>query len=235
MPINTTHRSSEVEIMDDLDMSGDLLISSLDQLARINKWLGGNKITIDGLKALLKNQAKDQPISIVDLGCGNGDMLRQVAAYGKKHGYTFQLMGIDANQATIDYAIELSADFPEITYRKEDVLSKEFETHTYDIATCTLFLHHFEDEVALNFIKKLLQNSKIGVVVNDLHRHWLAYYLFKLLTSVISNHMTREDGLTSILKAFKRKDLEAYSKKLTYKCTITWRWAFRYLWIIKKA
>lgn len=234
MAINTTHRSTQKEIMDDLDMSGELLINTLDQLAKINKWLGGNKITIDGIKTLLQNQPKDKTISIVDLGCGNGDMLRKVADYGNKNGYTFQLIGIDANQATIDYAIALSADFPEITYRKEDVLSKEFESQTYDIATCTLFLHHFENQEAFGFVQTLLKNSKIGLVVNDLHRHWLAYYLFKLLTLLINNHMIREDGLTSILKAFKRKDLEGFSKKLPYKSTITWRWAFRYLWIIKK-
>ena len=99
---------------------------------------------------------------------------------------------------------------------------------------CTLFLHHFEDPIALNFIQTLLKNAKIGVVINDLHRHWLAYYLFKLLTSVFGNEMTREDGLTSILKAFKRKDLDRFSKKINFKSTITWRWAFRYQWIINK-
>jgi 2-polyprenyl-3-methyl-5-hydroxy-6-metoxy-1,4-benzoquinol methylase len=234
MLIDTTNRSKEIEIMDDLDMSGELLISSLDQLARINKWLGGNKITIDGIKAILKNQGKDRTVSIVDLGCGNGDLLRKVADFGRKSGYKFQLLGIDANQATIDYAIHLSAKYPEIAYKKEDVLSEEFKKHKYDIATCTLFLHHFEDAIALNFIQTLLKNAKIGVVVNDLHRHRLAYYLFNLLTSVIKNQMTREDGLTSILKAFKRKDLEGFSKKLNFKSTITWRWAFRYQWIITK-
>jgi 2-polyprenyl-3-methyl-5-hydroxy-6-metoxy-1,4-benzoquinol methylase len=234
MTINTAHRSTKAEIMDDLEMSGELLIRSLDQLARINKWLGGNKITIDGLKTLLQNQPKDKTISIVDLGCGNGDMLRKVAGFGKKNGYTFQLIGIDANQATIDYATELSVDFPEITYRKVDALSKELGSQTYDIFTCTLFLHHFEDQVALDFIKTLLQNSRLGVVVNDLHRHWLAYFLFNALTSVMRNRMTREDGLTSILRAFKREDLERFSKSITCKSTITWRWAFRYQWIIQK-
>ena len=234
MFIDTTNRSTKIEIMDDLDMSGKTLINSLDQLANINKWLGGNKTTIDSLKTILKTNPKDKMISIVDLGCGNGDMLRKVAHFGRKNGYKFDLLGIDANQATIDYAIQLSANFPEITYKKEDVLSKEFATHTYDIAMCTLFLHHFEDPIALNFIQTLLKNAKIGVVINDLHRHWLAYYLFKLLTSVFGNEMTREDGLTSILKAFKRIDLEGFSKKLNYKSTITWRWAFRYQWIINK-
>ena len=234
MFINTTNRSTKIEIMDDLDMSGETLINSLDQLANINKWLGGNKTTIDSLKTILKNNPKDKMISIVDLGCGNGDMLRKVAHFGRKNGYKFDLLGIDANQATIDYAIQLSANFPEITYKKEDVLSKEFANHTYDIAMCTLFLHHFEDPIALDFIQTLLKNSKIGVVINDLHRHWLAYYLFKLLTSVFGNEMTREDGLTSILKAFKRQDLDRFSKKLNFKSTITWRWAFRYQWIINK-
>jgi 2-polyprenyl-3-methyl-5-hydroxy-6-metoxy-1,4-benzoquinol methylase len=161
-------------------------------------------------------------------------MLREVAGFGKKYGFKFQLLGLDANQATIDYAIKLSANYPEITYRKEDVLSKEFEICTYDIALCTLFLHHFEDAVALNFVKTLLKNAKIGVVINDLHRHPLAYYLFKLLTLAINNHMIKTDGLISILRGFKRTDLVRFSNKLNYKSTITWQWAFRFQWIINK-
>lgn len=234
MFVDTSHRSADIEIMDDLEMNGDLLIKTLDQIAGINKWLGGNGLTIDGIKTLLLNQPNDKKISIIDLGCGNGDMLREVAEFGQKNGYKFKLLGIDANQATIDYAIQLSADFPEITYKKENVLSKEFETHTYDIALCTLFLHHFEDNVALTFIKVLLKNAKIGAVINDLHRHRLAYYLFKLLTLFINNDMVKTDGLISILRGFKRKDLERFSNKVNCKSTITWRWAFRYQWIIKK-
>ena len=234
MLVDTTYRCKDVEIMDNLDMSGELLIKTLDQIALINQWLGGNELTIDGIKKLIKNYPKDKTINIVDLGCGNGDMLREVAELGKKEGYKFQLVGLDANQATIDYAIQLSAKFTEITYRNEDVLSDNFETHTYDIALCTLFLHHFEDAVAHSFIKTLVNNAKIGVVINDLHRHRLAYYLFKLLTLIINNHMVKTDGLISILRGFKRKDLEQFSKNIDYKSSINWRWAFRYQWIINK-
>ena len=123
MFVDTTYRSKDIEIMDDLEMNGELLIKTLDQIASINKCLGGNRLTIDGVKTLLKTQSKDNTISIVDLGCGNGDMLREVAEFGKKNGYKFKLLGIDANQATIDYAIQLSANSPEITYRKEDILN----------------------------------------------------------------------------------------------------------------
>ncbi len=232
--VDTTYRSKDIEIMDDLDMSGEILIKSLDQLATINKWLGGNKIAIDGVKTLLKNQTKEKTISIVDLGCGHGDILRKIADFGRENGFKFQLLGIDANQATIDYGIQLSKDYPEISYLKEDVLSKEFDAQTYDIALCTLFLHHFEDPTALKLIQTLVKNANIGVIINDLHRHWLAYYLFKIVTVFVNNVMIKQDGLTSILKAFKRKDLEEFSKKINYKITIKWRWAFRYQWIINK-
>ena len=104
----------------------------------------------------------------------------------------------------------------------------------YDIALCTLFLHHFEDKIALNLIKSILKNARIGLVVNDLHRHSLAYRLFQLLTLFIKNKMVRDDGLVSILKGFKRKDLQYFANQITFKSTIKWKWAFRYQWIIHK-
>jgi hypothetical protein len=47
--------------------------------------------------------------------------------------------------------------------------------------------------------------------------------------------MSREDGLVSILRGFKKNELEEFSKKLSLKnYTIRWKWAFRYQWIITK-
>lgn len=234
MWIDTTYRSKEIEIMDDLEMGGATLIDTLDQLGRINKWLGGNQVTLTGIKALLTNHPKDQEVSMVDFGCGHGDMLRQIADWGRKKGFTFRLIGIDANQTTINYAIELSKSYPEITFLKEDALAEDVKETTYDIALCTLFLHHFEDEVALAFLQKMLKQSRLGIVINDLHRHPMAYYLFSLLCLFIRNHMVKADGLTSILKGFKKEELAVFSKKLGYRSTIHWKWAFRYQWIIRK-
>jgi ubiquinone/menaquinone biosynthesis C-methylase UbiE len=82
--IDTTYRSDAVEIMDDLSMTGEVLTDTLYKLDSINKWLGGNAITLNGIKKLLKNHPKKTALTIVDLGCGSGDMLRQVAKFGIK-------------------------------------------------------------------------------------------------------------------------------------------------------
>jgi 2-polyprenyl-3-methyl-5-hydroxy-6-metoxy-1,4-benzoquinol methylase len=218
--------------MDDFTMKGELLRDTLDKLGSINKWLGGNSITIDGIQKLLKNQSKERTYTIIDLGCGHGDILRLVADFGRKKGYKFKLIGIDANQDAIDYASELSTDYPELSFRNEDIFSEAFNEIDYDIALTTLFLHHFKDEDILNLLSRLLKKASLGVVVNDLQRSQIAYGLFKLLGVVISNDMIKQDGLTSILRSFKREDLEQMSKRLNLKSQIQWKWAFRYQWLI---
>ena len=74
-------RSAEVEIMDDLNCSGHVLNRTLRELEIINKWLGGNRITIKSLEQLLPKNNRE--ITIVDLGCGGGDMLRLIDLWGK--------------------------------------------------------------------------------------------------------------------------------------------------------
>lgn len=231
--LDTTYRSSETELMDDFSMKGDLLRDTLDKLGNINKWLGGNRITLNGIEQLLKQQPKNKTYTILDLGCGHGDILRLVADYGRKHNYSFNLVGIDANQDAVDYATELSVDYPELSFRNEDVFSETFKELDYDIVLTTLFLHHFKEEDIKTLLSNLSKKANLGIVVNDLQRSEIAYGLFKILGLVISNHMIKEDGLTSILRAFKREDLVHISKALNLKSQIHWKWAFRYQWLIR--
>jgi len=231
---STKLRTDATEIMDDFSISGKILRNTLNTLAHINKWLGGNKVTLNGLKKVINNHPKREPIIIVDLGCGGGDILRKVSKYGKKEGYLFKLIGIDANKDATVYAREISKNYPEISFINCDVFSEEFESVKCDIVLTTLFLHHFKEDQIIDLLSSLKKRAKLGIVVNDLHRHSLAYYLFKLVCLTIKNKMIIEDGLTSILRGFKRKELENFSKKLQVRPQIKWKWAFRYQWIIQK-
>jgi len=232
--ISTTHRSKEVEIMDDFQMEGALLRSTLDQIATINRRLGGNKVTMDGLQKILKGKEKTKTVTIVDIGCGGGDLLREIAEFGKKEGWKFNLIGVDANVDTIRYASSLSQRYDNITYSVEDVMREQPNEPSYDIVLCTLFLHHFDDIQCKEILARWFAKSKWGFVVNDLQRSFISYYLFKGLCLFISNPMVKNDGLISILRSFKKKELEALTDGLTYKRTIKWMWAFRYQMILEK-
>ena len=236
MFINTNKRSNKTEIMDDFALEGEVLRDALDKIASINQLLGGNLLTLHSVQKLVHSLPRQQEITIVDVGCGNGDMLRVLADYGLKNNYNFKLIGIDANNFTINHAQKLSEKYKNISFQCEDVFGKPFEEIKYDIILCTLTLHHFKNKEIIQLMSVFYANSKVGIVINDLHRSALAYRLFQVLCFVFQlNSMSREDGLTSILRGFKKEDLVEISKKLKFNnYTIQWKWAFRYQWIILK-
>jgi len=236
MAINTTYRTNASEIMDDFQLEGDELRDALDKIAKINQLLGGNKLTLLGVKELIANNSKTTEITIVDVGCGNGDMLRTLAEYGLQHNLKFNLIGVDANSFTVNHAINLSKQYSNIAYRCEDIFDKPFKELKYDIVLCTLTLHHFKEDEIIEIMTSFYENSRLGVVINDLHRSAIAYRLFQSLCFVFRlNDMSREDGLVSILRGFKKEDLLRFSKKINFKkYKIQWKWAFRYQWIISK-
>lgn len=236
MLINTTHRTSASEIMDDFELEGEELKDALDKIATINQLLGGNQLTLRGVQDLIRKIPKLSEIVLVDVGCGNGDMLRTLADFGAKNKVKFRLIGIDANNFTISHAIKLSENYSNISYRCENIFDAPFEALQYDILLCTLTLHHFKDDEIVYLLKVFDTNSKMGIVINDLQRSAIAYRLFQVLCFVFRlNKMSREDGLTSILRGFKKEELIHFSKKLNFKnYKIHWKWAFRYQWIISK-
>ena len=236
MFINTQYRTDEPETMDDFSMKGEILRDALDKIARINQLLGGNQLTLRGVKKLVGARSSNTKITIVDVGCGNGDMLRTLADYGIKNNLNFHLIGIDANNFTIDHAQQLSQNYPNVKYQCEDIFGKSFQELKYDIVLCTLTLHHFKDNEIIRLLNVFNANSNIGIVINDLQRSAIAYRLFQVLCFVFRlNDMSREDGLISILRGFKKVELTNFSEKLNFNnYKIQWKWAFRYQWIISK-
>ena len=234
--INTTFRSEAAELMDDFQLEGEELKEALDKIAKINQLLGGNKLTLHGVSLLLKKVSKSTAVTIADVGCGNGDMLRYIADFGVKNNLNLKLIGIDANAFTIKHAQSLSHKYNNIEYVTENIFDKPFIELKYDIILSTLTLHHFKEKEIIYLMSVFYKNAAIGIVINDLHRSKLAYRLFEVVCSIFNlNKMSREDGLTSILRGFKKPELVNYSNQLNFKkYTLFWKWAFRFEWIIYK-
>ena len=236
MFLNTKLRTNKYEEMDDFSMKGEILRDALDKIANINQLLGGNRLTLCGVQKLIRNISNKEIITILDVGCGNGDMLRKLAHYGYKNNLNFQLIGIDANNFTINHAKQLSENYSNISFFCHDIFEESFRELKYDIVLCTLTLHHFKENQIINLLNVFYTNSKIGIIINDLHRNAIAYRLFQVICFVFNlNKMSRDDGLISILRGFTKKELINYSNELKFKnYNIQWKWAFRYEWIISK-
>lgn len=228
-------RSTAIEIMDDLDCSGEVVDQTLRELEFINAWLGGNHVTIDALKKLLKSVRPTRQIIIADLGCGGGDMLRLIHRWAQKNKVDVKLVGIDANPNIIRFARENQKDFPEIGFLSMDIFSEEFRTMRFDVVIGTLFYHHFSNHQLSTFFSQLKKQVDVGFIINDIHRHSLAYHSIRLLTQLFSKSaMVKFDAPLSVLRAFTKTELTDIMKEATITdFVIHWKWAFRWQVIAK--
>ncbi|WP_291779092.1 methyltransferase domain-containing protein [Cecembia sp.] len=222
-------RSLKKEWMDDLEAEGEVLVQTLKELKTINKLLGGNKVTTSALKKIVSNHPKKNYI-IADIGCGGGDMIRIMANWAKKEGIHCQFIGVDANPNIIQTAKENLKDLHNVVFVCQNVFDEAFLKDKVDIITCTLFTHHFTDRELVSLFQNFMLKSSLGMVINDLHRHPLAYYSIRLLTQLFSKSpMVKNDGPLSVLRSFQRKEL-SYLIKTTgfHSFEIEWKWAFRW-------
>ena len=226
-------RSNKPELMDDLSLDELTLNKALDDIGRVNKLLGGNKITLKAIDAEI-SKAPTQVFDILDVGCGSGNMLRQVADYCRKKNYKVNLIGVDMNTKSLDIAATFNDHYPEITYKKLDILSADNELVESDILLCTLTLHHFNNADIVRFLKRFQQITRKQIIINDLQRSKLAYILFSLFSRIfLTTRIARIDGLISIQRSFTKKDFISYAEKANItRNRMTWKWAFRYLWTI---
>lgn len=221
------NRSEELEIMDDLNVSGPVIAQTLRELNTINKRLGGNQISISAFKKFAKKKSR---LVLADLGCGGGDIMAEMAKWSRKKGAESSFIGIDANPHIVEYAKENTKNYPEITYQSINIFSEEFKKQRFDIIHCCLFVHHFTTYELVDLFKQFKSQARLGVIINDLHRHPLAYWSILMLTSLFSRStMVKNDASISVARGFKKNELITILKEAgisTYQ--LRWKWAFRW-------
>ena len=222
-------RSEEKELMDDLDCSGQELEQTLRELKTINRWLGGNQVTTNGLDKIM-TACPQETYSIADIGCGGGDMIQIMDQWAKSKKKKVYFVGIDANRNIIEYARVRLSNETNVSWRIQNVFEPQFSEEKVDIITCTLFTHHFTDAELVELIQAFQQKGCLGLVINDLHRHWFAFHSIRLLTKLFSkSQMVQNDAKLSVLRSFQKSDWDRIFKKAGIKSyQISWFWAFRW-------
>lgn len=233
MLVDLSIRSREPELMDDPSIDISTLGRVHQDISLINKIFNGNRITINAIRDLIRKNPRTS-YKIMDMGCGDGNMLRQVALYFRKNKINGQFIGIDLSSNALKMARELSSQFSEISFLKQNILELEPNKLNCDILLCTLTMHHFKNHQIPVFLDKFVQLSQIGVIINDLHRSRPAYYFFKFFRSIfLKTEVARHDGLVSIKSGFHKSELEQFSRTLPrVDHCIQWKWAFRYVWVL---
>lgn len=225
-------RSTEKEIM---DLGPDFYTAQeyadcLRKLFRINQWFGFFYSTRMVLKRFSKN------ISLLDIGCGGGLFLLNLIRYYP----TMRMRGIDVSATAIEQAnqarIAQGIDTQQVEFQLQPELTLQLPPNSVDVVLITLVCHHVDDDDLVVLLQQVEQAARQAVIINDLHRHPIAYWVYKIISpGLFRNRLISHDGLVSIQRSFKRCELQRLLQRANItRYSIQWQFPFRWQVILWK-
>lgn len=220
-----TARSRQEEQMDAPDLDPAIYERVLHDLARVNRWTFTAWPSIAFLSRAI-GAAKH--FRLLDVGFGDGDVLRAIARWARRRGIEAELVGVDLNEKSLQVARHATPPDLSIDFRAGDYLD---QPETFDFIISSQVTHHMTDAQLMTFLRHMESRARMGWLICDLHRHGFAHWGFPILARLMRVHrIVREDGQLSIARSFRRAewiDLLAEAGIPANQVRILRRFAFR--------
>ncbi|MWV28321.1 methyltransferase domain-containing protein [Erythrobacter sp. GH3-10] len=199
-----TERLDTEELMDDQALPETVYRAVLVDLARVNRLTLGYRPTLNFLDRAMNGR---KSFTLLDVGFGQGDMLREIAGWAKSRGIEAKLVGVDLNPRSQSAAREATPPEMPIVYRTGDYA--DLMDTKWDFIVSSLVAHHMSHEELQLFLRVMDAEARVGWFVNDLHRHSVSYFGYPVLSQLAGLHrIVRMDGQTSIARSFRPHEWE---------------------------
>jgi len=199
-------RSHEQEWLDRDDIDPAELRAVLRDLARFNTAFFGHSPILSWLGRVLGRESSGSAPTILDIGCGYGDLLRAIRRWSKKRNLKPTLLGVDLNPEAIRIAREVTDQADQIDFSVTDVFDLPPERR-FDIIVSSLVAHHLSDEKLRDFLVLLERASAQGWLIYDLQRHRILYEVIGAASRLARLHpMVTKDGQISVMRSLTRQE-----------------------------
>lgn len=226
-----SRRSEEAEWLDEPNLDPDELAGVLRDLARFNGAMLGHLPVLFWLRRAIAAVPDGRSISLLDVGCGYGDLLRSIRRWARRRGIAIALRGVDVNPQTIRIARAATDERDRIDFAVADIFHFR-ATAPVDLIVSSLLAHHLADRAIIDFLRWMELTAKRGWLVCDLQRHPLPYHVIHLAGKLANIHpAVVRDGQISVARALIRSEWEARLDEAGIpRQSVTIRWfLFRYL------
>jgi len=176
---------------------------SLDDLWRMNRWLGGVSSSLRLLDCFLARTGR-RSIDVLEVGAGDARLGARLQQVLLQRGVRAKFVVVDRSLRHLQNGSALSRGLQPVA---ADALRLPFPEDKFDLATCNLFFHHFSGEQAVALLRSLMAVSKLAVLVNDLERHFVPYLFIRIARMFTRSRLTRHDAPASVRQAYTREEL----------------------------
>lgn len=211
----TPPHSDAAELLDATDaIAAPTLAHNLRDIRRVNQFAGGTAVVLRHLPELLADVPHGTTVTLLDIATGSGDIPRALVRWGRRRGYDLRVLATDVSDDVLAVARRETADAPQITIEACDARALPYCGGAFDIAVCSLALHHFPRAEAVRVLAEMGRVSRRGIILNDLVRTWPGYVGAWLLGNATTrNRLTRHDAPLSILRAYTPDELTAMARE----------------------
>lgn len=193
------NRALADELMDDPALDPGVYAAVMDDLATVNLVTMAYRPTLSFLERALGLRTT---FRLLDVGYGGGDMLRRIALWAKERGVSAELVGVDLNPRSELAARAKTPPGMPIHYVTGDYAT--IEAGEFDVIISSLVAHHMSAAELVAFLRFMDRQAAIGWLVNDLHRHIVAWYGFPVLAALMRWHpIVRHDGRLSVARSYR--------------------------------
>jgi SAM-dependent methyltransferase len=151
----------------------------------------------------------EQPLTLLDIGCGYGDLLRAIRDWARRRGRTLRLIGIDLSGQVIDVARSVTSMADGIDYQAADIFAFA-PLMSIDFVVTSLVTHHLPDEMIVRFLRWMETKAARGWMIYDLQRSIVPFYFIALAGLLLRLHpVVTYDGRISVARSLTRQEWEA--------------------------
>ena len=198
--------------MDDPSLGPAEHALALQGLARINRVTQSTRVLWQSLASL--SQETKEPLSVLDVACGGGDVLLNLAKKGHATGCSIKWIACDLSPTAISTTVrQFNAAHIPIETHIQNAL-KPNNTLQADVVFCSLFLHHLSEEHAVELLKSMASRARRLVLVSDLRRSRWGYQLAWWGTRLLSrSKIVHVDGPRSVEAAFTEQEVKSLAQQ----------------------
>jgi SAM-dependent methyltransferase len=202
--LDFNRRAPWVERMDE-PCTRDQMRACLREIARVNGWMLAYRPTLDWLNSL-RLERLEEPVRILDAGCGYGDALRRIEKWACARGIRVELTGLDLHPDAASIAREAGGNDSGIEWITADVLSY-VPARPSHIVVSSQFAHHLLDDEVVRFVRWMETHATLAWFINDLSRAPVPYHMFRWFARIARLHpFVQYDGPVSVARAFQAHD-----------------------------
>jgi 2-polyprenyl-3-methyl-5-hydroxy-6-metoxy-1,4-benzoquinol methylase len=206
---------------------------ALDGLARANRLSRASRTLWKRIRPVSAAQGAAAKLSLCDIATGSGDVAVSLCRKAKREGVRLRATGYDVSSVAVEAARSRAwADRVAARFEVRDVLTCPLRSlGRFDVVTCSLFLHHLEDDQAVELLRRMATMARCLVLVSDLERRRFGYAAARVVTHLVSrSDVVHDDGPQSVAAAFTLDEARGLADRAGLAGAEIYRtWPFRYL------